>query len=274
MRTLEVYKDKCNSCGICVLECSPCIIEIKEADGQPSWVEGGDERCMNCGHCVAICPTGAIGLDTMKPEDCVEVERSLFPSSEQIELFIKSRRSIRGYKDESVPGKLLAKLIDIARYAPTGHNSQTLQWLVIEDKKEVNRLAGLVIDWMRVSVQEKSPLADMMRFDIIVRDWDKGIDRIMRGAPHAIVTHANQADFMAQQASPIALTTLELTAYSQDLGACWAGFFHVAAMYYPPMAEALELPEGHVCLGAMMVGYPRHRFARIPHRNEPQIIWR
>ena len=127
---------------------------------------------------------------------------------------------------------------------------------------------------MRVSIQEKSPLADMLHFDIIVRDWDKGIDRIMRGAPHAIVTHANQADFMSQQASPIALTTLELTAYSQGLGACWAGFFHVAAMSFPPMIEALKLPEGHKCLGAMMVGYPRHRFARIPHRNEPQIIWR
>ncbi len=274
MGVLTVQEDKCNSCEVCVLECSPGILEIKAVGGKSSWVEGGDERCMNCGHCVAVCPTGAIGLDTMKPEDCVEVKKSLLPTAEQVELFIKSRRSIRGYKEESVPREMLAKLIDIARYAPTGHNSQTLQWLVIEDKKEVNRLAGLVIEWMRASIQEKSPLADMMNFDVLVSNWDKGIDRIMRGAPHAIVTHANQADFMAQQASPIALTTLELTAYSQDLGACWAGFFHVAAMYYPPMGEALKLPEGHKCLGAMMIGYPKHKFARVPLRNEPQIIWR
>jgi len=40
------------------------------------------------------------------------------------------------------------------------------------------------------------------------------------------------------------------------------------------MKEALQLPEEHQTFGAMMVGYPRHRFRRIPLRNKPTIIWR
>jgi nitroreductase len=145
---------------------------------------------------------------------------------------------------------------------------------VIEDTNEVKRLSGLVVDWMRVAIKEMPEMADFVRLDLIVRDWGSGKDRIMRGAPHAIVAHAPSVYVMAPQAGTIALTTLELAAYSQGLGACWAGFFYAAAMYYPPMMEALQLPKSHTCLGAMMVGYPKYRFSRIPLRDEPAVFWR
>ena len=274
MSVLALDRDKCNSCGICVLECPPRIIELVEPEALPSHVEGGEQICIVCGHCVAVCPLGAIGLETMKPEDCAPVRKKLLPSPEQVEHLFKSRRSVRAYKKKPVPREMLAKLIDIARHAPSGSNAQPVQWLVIEDAKDVKRLAGLVVDWVRLAIKEMPEMADLLRFDLIVGDWDSGIDRIMRGAPHAIVAHAPRDDVMAPQASAIALTTLELAAYSQGLGACWAGWFQMAATNYPPMIEALQLPEGHAFLGAMMIGYPRHRFRRIPLRNEPAILWR
>ena len=274
MSVLAVDRDKCNSCGVCVLECPRGIIELVELGAVPRYAEGREEVCIICGHCVAVCPRDAIALETMKPEDCAPVRMELLPAAEQVEHFLRSRRSVRTYRKKPVPREMLAKLIDIARYAPSGHNAQPVQWLVIEDTKEVSRLTGLVADWMRLAIKEIPELADYLRFDLILADWDSGIDRIMRDAPHAIVAHAPRDNVMAPQASVIALTTLELAAYSQGLGACWAGFFHLGTMFYPPMREALQLPEGHTCLGAMMIGYPRHRFRRIPLRNEPAIIWR
>ena len=274
MSVFAVDRDKCNSCGMCVLECPRGIIELVEPEALPSHVKGREEVCIICGHCVAVCPRDAITLDTMKPEDCAPVRKDLLPAPEQVEHLLRSRRSVRAYKKKPVPREMLARLIDIARHAPSGHNSQPVQWLVIEDKKDVKRLAGLVADWMRLAIKEMPGIADYLRFDLIVGDWDSGIDRIMRDAPHAIVAHAPRDDVMAPQSSAIALTTLELAAYSQGLGACWAGWFHLGTMSYPRMMEALQLPEGHTCLGAMMIGYPRHRFRRIPLRNEPALLWR
>ena len=273
MSLLIVNGDKCNHCGLCVAECPLYIIEMREPEALPSPIEGGEAMCMNCGHCVAVCPPAALRLETMNPEECIPVRKEMLPSSEQVEHFLKSRRSVRVYKEEPVLRETLAKLIDIARYAPSGHNSQTVQWLVIEDPKEVKRLTGLAADWMRRTIKEAPRLAEILRLDNVLSTWDSGIDILMRGAPHVIMTHTNK-DSGIRGDCRIALTYLELAAYSLGLGACWAGFFEIAAASYPPMIEALELPEGNQCFGAVMIGYPEHRLCRIPLRNNPSIIWR
>jgi nitroreductase/ferredoxin len=265
---------RCNRCGICVLECPAAIIRMADADALPAFVEGGGERCIVCGRCVAVCPLSAVSLDGMKPEDCSPVTKNLLPTPEEVELFLKARRSTRAYRDEPVPKDELAKLIDIARYAPSGQNAQPMQWLVIETTPEVRRLAGIVAEWMRGAIEEMPQIAEFLRFDLLVADWDRGRDRILRGAPHVFIAHGPKDDIMAPQAAPIALTYLELAAYSMRLGACWAGFLQTAATFAPSVAEALQLPEGHQSLGAMMIGYPRHRFQRVPVRKQPEVIWR
>jgi len=274
MSLVAVDPDKCNFCGLCAIECPAGIFVIKGTEKLPVTAGGGEDFCIKCGHCVAVCPPGAISLGTMKPEDCAAVRKNLLPTPEQVEHFLKSRRSVRAYKEKPVPREILAKIIDIARYAPSGHNAQPVEWLVIEDSKEVRRLGGLVVDGMRSAIEENPGLADFFPIDILVAAQQRGEDLIMRNAPHAILAHAPGDAVTAQQDGLIALTYLELAAYSLGLGACWAGFLHFAATSYRPMREALRLPQGHHCLGAMMIGYPKHKFSRIPLRNEPKITWR
>ena len=274
MSIFAVDHDKCNFCGLCAVECPAAIIVIKGPEALPFMARGGEKFCINCGHCVAVCPPGAISLETMKPEDCTTVSKELLPTPEQVEHFLKSRRSVRVFKEEPVPRRILAKLIDIARYAPSGRNSQPVQWLVVEDPNEVKRLSGLVVDWMRSATKESPEFANHLPVDLIVAAWESGVDTIMRHAPHAILAHAVRDLPSAQGSGLIGLTYLELAAYSMGVGACWAWFFGLAATSYPPMQEALQFPDGHQCLGAMMIGYPKHKLSRIPLRNEPNIIWR
>jgi hypothetical protein len=47
-----------------------------------------------------------------------------------------------------------------------------------------------------------------------------------------------------------------------------------AAATFPPMQQALGLAENHQCFGAMMIGYPRFSYKRLPLRNKPEITWR
>ena len=275
MSLFTVDEEKCNFCGACVDECSPRVIAKEGQKSPPYMVDGGEEDCLRCGHCVAVCPYGAVRIDIMAPEQCEPLKRVRLPNAGQVELLLKSRRSIRSYRDEPVPRDKLEKLIDIARYAPSGHNSQPVQWLVVENAQETRRMGGLVVEWMRAIVESKPEMAANMRFDRIVEQCDAGYDYILRGAPHVIVAHADRANAaMAPTASIIALTYLELAAHATGLGACWAGYFHFACGSYKPLQEALSLPDGHQVHGAMMLGYPKHRFSRIPLRNAPAVIWR
>jgi len=274
MSLLTFDDARCNRCGICVKECPPRIIEMAEPKALPTQVKDHEDRCIVCGHCVSVCPCDAISLKTMSPADCAPVNKDLLPSPEQVEHFLKTRRSVRVYKEEPVPHDVLARLIDIARYAPSGHNSQPVHWLVIEERREVRQLSALVIEWMNMLIRKSPRVIELFHFDIFVNAWERGEDRVLRGAPHVIVAHAPKDAPMAQENCSIALTYLELAAYSQGLGACWAGYLLAAATSSPAMITALRLPGGHRCFGAMMIGYPRHQFRRIPLRNEPSVIWR
>lgn len=271
---LIVDPDKCKRDGICVSDCPAQIIQLKDERSLPELVPGGAEHCINCGHCVAVCPHEAISLKTMTSEQCPPLDRAIFPTQRQMDHFLRSRRSIRVYKDKPVDREILASLIDVARYAPSGHNSQPVHWLVIQERTEIKRLSGIVIDWMRFMIETKRPFALDMHFDRVVQAWENEVDRVLRDAPHLIVAHGPSGLPHVQTACIIALAHLELAAYSFGLGACWAGYFNTAANFHKPLQQALSLPEGHQCYGGMMIGYAMNKYYRFPLRNEAKIEWR
>ncbi|MDM8550317.1 nitroreductase family protein [Desulfobacterales bacterium HSG2] len=274
MSLFTVDQEKCKHDGICVDECPLGIIKLEDKESVPVPIESAEDLCINCGHCVAVCPDGALSHKNMTPEQCPPVRKELLLNAEQAEHFLRARRSVRVYKDKPVDRETITKLIDIARFAPSGHNRQPVKWLVIYDSDEVQRLAGLVVDWMRYMLKEQPEMAAALNMDRVVKSWESGIDGICRSAPHVIVAHAPEENPTAPTSGTIALTYLELAAQPLGLGACWAGFFNAGATMWPPMQKALNLPQGHISLGAMMVGYPKYKYHRLPLRNEAEIAWR
>jgi len=273
MSLLHVDTDKCNQDGICAAVCPPMIIRLESETKTPEMIPGGEEICIRCGHCVAVCPHGAMNHESMAAEDCPPVKKEWQPGPEQTEHFLRNRRSTRVYKDKPVDRDTLIRLVEIARYAPSGHNRQPVQWKIVYEKDDVRRLSGHVIDWMRHLIEEKSPMVEMMHLDRVVAGWEMGIDGINRNAPHLIMAHGHKKDPTVQTASTIALTYLELATTGFGLGACWAGFFTAASLFWPPLQEALALPKDHTCCGALMIGYPKFKYYRLPLRKKPEITW-
>ena len=181
---------------------------------------------------------------------------------------------MRVFEDRPVDRSILDQLISIADSAPSAANIRPVEWLVIHDTREVRRLAGIIADWMRMMIKDHPEIAGPKHFDRNVEMWDKGVDRLLRGAPHVVVTHAPASEMWGEVDGTIALTYLELAAYAFGLGACWAGYFKLTALMYPPMTEALALPEGSKVLGAMMIGHTKMKYARIPDRGTPRVIWK
>lgn len=273
MRHINVDQDKCRHDGICTAICPISIIAME--DGQtPQLIAGQEELCISCGHCVAVCPHGALSLDEMETAACPPVRAELTLGSEQAEQFFRSRRSIRTYSSRAVEREQLTRLIDLAHYAPTGTNSQQVQWLVINSRAQLHVMGALIIDMLRNLIAAGHPLAQAYRLERSVAAWEAGRDPVLRGAPALIVAHAPKAYPLAQVDSTIALTFLDLAAPTVGLGACWAGFFMMAAAQNPQLQELLALPDGHSCCGALMIGYPQYPYHRLPTRKEPAITWR
>ncbi len=272
MSLFVVDTAKCKKDNICVAVCPLGIID--NVDGIPRPAADADELCVSCGHCVASCPTGAISHRAMTPEQCTPVKPELSLTAEQADQMLRGRRSIRTYRSDAVDRELLARVIGTASTGPSGHNTQPVEWLVIHDTSEVRRLTGIVVDWMRFMIREKPDFAKAIRLAFAVGMWEQGRDAVCRSAPHVVLTHAHKDNMMAPSACTIALAYLELAAKANGLGACWAGFFDVAARYWPAMQRALGLPEGHTSLGAMLVGYPKYKYYRIPLRKPARITWK
>ncbi|MBA7546358.1 NAD(P)H-quinone oxidoreductase subunit I, chloroplastic [subsurface metagenome] len=268
MNLFVVDEKKCDSCGICVEACFARIVEFKDKAQVPTPVDGADEICVNCGHCVAVCPHDALTLRTMSPEKCVPAQKELSFEREQAANLLRSRRSIRNFSDKAVDREVLADLIDVARFAPSGCNSQPVDWLVFSDREEIRQLAEITMDWIR-SFPKELP---QFLVDRSVHNWNRGIDAICWEAPHIIITHAPKGK--GKTGCTIALTYLELTALYFGLGSCWAGLVNLAANEWVPMRQFLALPKGHTSCGAMMIGYPKYRYHRIPLRNDARVNWR
>jgi len=274
MKLFMVDPDKCKLDGICIDECPMGIIEYKNKNSLPTPTEDANELCIKCGHCVTVCPEGAFFHSSMTPEQCPPVHREWFLDPERVEHFLRSRRSIRTYKNRTVDRDTLSRLIGIARFAPSGHNLQPVRWLIIYDSNEVRQLTGLTMEWIHHMLKEKAEVAKKLHMDRVLADWEAGIDRICRGGPHVIIAHAPKEEQTAPAACTIALTYLELAAPSFGLGACWAGYFNIAANVWPPMRKVIGLPEGHMSFGTMIVGFPKYKYHRLPIRNEARITWR
>ncbi len=248
--------EKCNRDHICIRECPFNILQAG-ADGLPEMISGAEAVCLKCGHCVAVCPTDAVTLMNTLPETCEPVSREFVFSEEAVAHLLKSRRSVRVYKDKPVPRDLMENLLDMVRWAPTAKNFQPVQWTVCDDREKLRRMAGLTVEWLRKGNM----------FPDIWDAWEKGEDMILRDAPVLAIAHASEKALNPPADCAIAVTSLELAASALGVGGCWAGFFMRAASMYAPLAQMLELPPEHKVYGALMLGYPKFRYHRIPPRD-------
>jgi nitroreductase/NAD-dependent dihydropyrimidine dehydrogenase PreA subunit len=270
---VTIDKEKCRKDGACVAEC-PGKLLVLDKKGFPVPIENAEELCIDCGHCVAVCKEGALDQRKIKSAGCPTLEKDLVLRQNQVEQLLCSRRSIRQYKAKPVEREKILRLLRIAGYAPSGHNAQPGRWIVITDGREVRELAGLVANWMRGVIDQQPVFAKLLHLDRVVNGWDKGEDRILRSAPHLIIGHAPMAEPTATAAIITSIAYIELAAPALGLGTCWAGYFTGACQSFEPLRKAIALPEGHSVYGAVMVGYPKARYYRIPSRKPVDVVWR
>jgi nitroreductase/NAD-dependent dihydropyrimidine dehydrogenase PreA subunit len=272
----QINEENCNKCGLCATVCPVGLIQVQE-DCYPeltpaiSNIREASQACNRCGSCVTVCPKGSLTLLRTPLERFPEIDPALQVSFGQCVQLLKSRRSIRAYKDTPVPREDITRLIDAARYAPTGANAQNVSWMVIDDTDKLQRLREIGAEFM-INVMKNTPAYSAVA-DLFLKRKEAGYDIFLNGAP-AVVAAYSDADMPINSVNcTIALAYFDLAANCLGLGCCWLGFFSGAANNFPPVKEMLSLPEGKQVYGAMALGYPKYKYHRIPPRKPADITW-
>lgn len=248
--------EKCTACGLCVKDCPVAIIGIEKKVAQVAPERAGD--CIDCQHCLAICPAGAVTLNGRDPSasaSTARVDADLFAR------FMQSRRSVRQFAPGVVDKMLMGRLLNIVASAPTGANARDRRFTAILDTEVLAQFRKRLAETM-VAGADRVP-EDMSWFTDMARNWlAGGRDELFRNAPHLLVVTAGPNAATPQPDCMIALSYFDLLAQANGVGTVWCGLVETAMRFFPECRDWLGIPDDH-CIGyAMLFGpdgthYPR-----------------
>ena len=247
------------------------LLSINE--GFPAISDDKSGSCVHCGHCEAVCPTGALLHNETEMSQAPLFQGKAEITPKDLGLYFRNRRSIRCYQSKAVDKKILEEIMDVVRYAPTGMNRQPLGWVVIQDKKKVEEIVSTTIAWMRQLRETNRPLFQAYGFSNHISAYEAGVDLICRDAPHLTITYSAANYPIGAKDATIAATHLELLLPSFGLGGCWAGYLMVALQYSAELKSLIGLNEKHAVHAALLLGYPRFEYQKIPNRNKVNVMW-
>lgn len=284
---IEIDPKKCTKKGLCVQVC-PWVYDQASPDDFPRVAD--PLACNLCGHCVAICPTGAISHSGMNMGNFPRIERGMEFDADRLLAFLRRRRSYRNFDQRRrVKREVIEKMIEAARYSPTGSNAQTLVHVVVQDRDTITGLTRLCVQAFReryTMAQDKELLACMAPgeakqmqdwrfiFKDVVEASDRGEDRLFYHAPGLIISHApREATSCPLEDATLASFHMILIAESMGLGTCYIGNFYETVNENTEIRKMLNVPPANDILMCFAFGYPAVRFTRLVDRRPPQVHW-
>ena len=158
---------------------------------------------------------------------------------------IKTRRAIRQFKDKEVPDKIIKEILSAAMHAPSAHNEQPWQFVVIKDKETMKKMQKLS-PWL--GMLDTAPAA-------ILVCGDKKLEKA--------------EGYWVQDCSACAML-LWISAHDQGLGAVWCGIYPREDRV-KGFQELLDLPKQVIPLCLMPIGYPAEKKTREDRYKEERI---
>ena len=157
---------------------------------------------------------------------------------------IFTRRSIRKYTKQPVSDEVLKELLEAAMYAPSAGNRQPWCFIVINDRKILDK------------IPEYHPYAQMLK-----------------EAPVAILVCCEQGLQMGEhgvQDCSAATQNMLLAAHAKGLGAVWLGVYP-AEPRVSDIKNLLNLPEHIMPISLVSIGYPAEQKSQ-PNRYKADRV--
>ncbi|MEM2929107.1 MAG: nitroreductase family protein [Nitrososphaerota archaeon] len=136
---------------------------------------------------------------------------------------IYSRRSIRSFKKKQVEEEKIIKILEAAIWAPSSHNSQPWEFIIIKNQETLKKIAN--------ETKWGNFIADAPLAIAIITDPEKSRWHEIDGA--------------------LATQNIQLTAWALGLGTCWIG-----TMNREKVKQILNIPKEKNLLTVLPIGYP------------------
>lgn len=281
MPLITFHEEMCTACGTCAEVCPEDVLAFTKDKGPSVAVEIG---CIKCGHCVAVCSTGAVEHHKMAMQGFESVDRNIVSPSKMARL-LNSKRSIRNFSNKEVPRELIEELIHVAAKSASDNNHQDRGFTVMIEQQQISNLEDAIakyykrlIFWLRPFVRRllvpfmprsirgfEWSLEDLQS---MVRQWDEGGNPVFRGAPCVIFIHGPKNNLMSKDNCLVAQQYLMLLAQCHGLGSCIIGF----ATGAPDVLKAnLSIPDEHEVYAVNTLGYSKFRYRKTVDRKKPMI---
>lgn len=182
---------------------------------------------------------------------------------------VKTRRSIRGFKTDPVPDEYVEKIIESARWAPSGANSQPWEFIVVKDKEIKDRIVDIVNEHREYSRKVELTREKDLRFPAISSAVgepgykDAPVFIILCGDPrtkeaYPLLTMLTRGDSHFVSGLASAFLYMALAATTLGLGSQW-----VSATGAPfakcLLKELLGIPQKLEIYDMMALGYPAYQ---------------
>jgi len=144
---------------------------------------------------------------------------------------IRTRRSVRSFKNDPIPEKVLNRVLDAARVAPSGSNRQPWKFIVVKDYTLKQKMVPLCKNQDFIADAPLIVVACGQRLPI------------------------NRGGYMGEMSIlldvSIAFTQLILAARAEGLGTCWIGAFN-----NEELKKLLGVPSEFEVVAVTPLGYP------------------
>jgi nitroreductase/NAD-dependent dihydropyrimidine dehydrogenase PreA subunit len=284
--TIKRIKSRCNLCLLCVRECVSGAWRL--SDGKP--VMAAPELCNRCGHCVAVCPRSAIFHESL---DYQQIEKTQpYPGDADVHRHIvRSRRSIRQFKQKPVDRDVLLSLLELSSHSPTASNRQNVAYTVITDRAVLGEVSERVFGFSAALYRKTrtgfgKQVYRLLKFlspegisryldpmDYYIRQWEQGRDYILHKAPVLILVHGPRGVSFISENCNIAATNLMNGAHASGLGSCYIGFLVLALKLSGSLRKTVQVPRGRRVYAALVLGHPAYHHPFTASRKKPVISW-
>jgi len=154
---------------------------------------------------------------------------------------MKKRRSIRSFKKKKIPAKILAKILEVATYAPSSGNLQNWEFILIRDENAKRKITEIAFG--QSFIEEA---------DVII---------VACSNQNKMFRYGERGEKLyAIQNVAAAIQNILLAASYFDIGSCWIGAFDSKEL-----KKFLELPENIMPHAIIPLGYPNEK-PNIPKR--------